>query len=231
MLCRFQALCFISVYPGELVEESVSFIRHWSRWRSRPRHHSQMCRGKEYKHTNHSNKINPFNANPVLWVFCSKWMLMFAPGRSQHDSVRQRCDRQRRPSFCHLSPAHRGGRSNPETFTGPLRCPPCDTLPGCSSNTTQQPVEQNQNGHFWVWGQGSRSEHGADGQIQITLMWVKLNCASYKTFWTSFCPATISSLNSLNRVSSQHGDNHFETSWSDAYFTSVNIPEYCLTQS
>ena len=51
---------------------------------------------------------------------------MFAPGRGQHDRVRQRCDRQRGPPLCHRSAPHRGGRGHPEALAGPLRrvlCP------------------------------------------------------------------------------------------------------------
>lgn len=46
--------------PGELVEESVPFVRHRGGWRGWPWHHPQVCGGKECKsHTDRKSTYNP----------------------------------------------------------------------------------------------------------------------------------------------------------------------------
>lgn len=99
--------------PGQLVEESVSIFRHWSWWRRWSWHRSQVCRGERLTHTLEI-------AQAAFWRWKSSYFFS-ASGRSQHDRVGQRCDRQRRPSFRHRSPSHCRGWSNPETIAGPLR--------------------------------------------------------------------------------------------------------------
>lgn len=101
--------------PGQLVEESVSVFRHWSRWRCWSRHHSQVCRGERLRHTSGKSLNLLFGDKKNSSDFFS------ASGWSQHDCVGQRCDRQRRPSLRHRSPAHSRDRSDPETIAGPLR--------------------------------------------------------------------------------------------------------------
>lgn len=135
----------------------------------------------------------------ILWllflhyVYC---MFIFAPGRSQHDSIGQRCDKQRRPSFCHRSSAYSGCWSNPETLAGPLRCPHCGGPRG------YLPVQATH--HSIQWNRlNTRVLVRAGGFCGVVSWWSVLNnfdvneAASClcRTVWTSSCPSTITSLN------------------------------------
>lgn len=81
----------------------------------------------EVRNTNpHLKSFLEFKSDFVTFFFSTQFkflLLFFASGRSQHDCVRQRRDWKRRPSSRHCSPSHRCSRSDPETFTGPLRRP------------------------------------------------------------------------------------------------------------
>lgn len=65
----------LSLYPGELAAESVSLARHWSRWRGWPRHHSQVCRGEDYKQY---SLFKPFPKNYYWFFFFPRGSLMFS---------------------------------------------------------------------------------------------------------------------------------------------------------
>lgn len=159
--------------PGELVEESVPLTRHWSGRRRRPWHHPQVCRGQGIGSS--KNRSVKSDADYVCWHSA----YVFSSGWSQHDRVGQRCDRQRRPSLRHRSASHSRGRSNPETFTRPLRRPITSVLYPPISATQHS---SHQSGHFfWVGGQGSESDwEGEQARIIISSTRVKLHCASTK---------------------------------------------------
>lgn len=162
------SVLFLCLSPGELAAESVPFIRHWSRRRGRPWHCSQVCWGK-----------GQYFYKPLkTFVSILKWFVLMCPsGGGQHDRVGQCCDRQRRPSFCHRATAHSGVRSNSETLSGPLTCPPAVTfhlLP--RHGNRQQPVDTTQYGHFGG-GKWSRSDWGGFiSNRQNSLTWLKLSC-------------------------------------------------------
>lgn len=148
MLSPFLRWCL----PGQLVEESVPLVRHWSGRRRRPWHHPQVCRGQGIR----------WSKNPSvksLWFFLlTLFVCIFSSGWGQHDRVGQRCDWQRRPPLRHRPASHSRCRSNPETFAGPLRRPLMSVLYPPISATQHS---SHQSGHFfWVGGQGSQSEQG-----------------------------------------------------------------------
>lgn len=73
------------------------------------------CAEVRTSHTSRPNRLLRFLEFKMGFFFSFP-----APGRSQHDRVGQRSDRQRGPPLRHRPPPHRRGRRHPETLPGPL---------------------------------------------------------------------------------------------------------------
>lgn len=125
-------------------------------------------------------------------------------GWSQHDRVRQRCDRERRPPLRHRPPSHSRGRRHPETLAGPLRPP---------LTPQRHDTAVNQNGHF-SGAEGSKALATGRGR--------SLECHHVSESEAAHCPASPQQ-NSCRTSCSERTVAHHRRSRADS--TSVNIPE------